>query len=64
MFTHVYHTEGTRFNAGSSQGEKAGGAATDGTQRILDIEPAKLHQRTPLYLGSAGDVAEASRRLR
>ena len=43
--------------------EKAGGAASDGTQRILDIQPQKLHQRTPLYLGSAGDVAEVGRRL-
>src|SRR5262245_737018 len=43
--------------------EKAGGAATDGKQRILDITPKKLHERTPLYLGSKGDVAEAGRRL-
>ncbi|MFK5126630.1 fructose-bisphosphatase class I, partial [Klebsiella pneumoniae] len=32
--------------------EVAGGAATDGTQRILDIVPTKLHQRTPLFIGS------------
>jgi fructose-1,6-bisphosphatase I len=43
--------------------EKAGGAATDGKQRILEITPRKLHERTPLYLGSKGDVAEAGRRL-
>lgn len=43
--------------------EQAGGAATDGRQRILDITPQKLHQRTPLYLGSKGDVDEAGRRL-
>ncbi len=43
--------------------EKAGGAATDGVRRILDIQPEKLHQRTPLYLGSKGDVEEAGRRL-
>ena len=43
--------------------ERAGGAATDGKQRILDITPRKLHERTPLYLGSKGDVAEAGRRL-
>ena len=36
--------------------EQAGGAATDGLRRILDIEPAQLHQRTPLVIGSAGDV--------
>ncbi|MCA6441299.1 MAG: class 1 fructose-bisphosphatase [Sediminibacterium sp.] len=32
--------------------EVAGGAATDGTQRILDVVPTKLHQRTPLFIGS------------
>lgn len=39
--------------------EHAGGAATDGRQRILDITPSELHQRTPLYIGSKADVAEA-----
>ena len=38
--------------------EQAGGAASDGRQRILEIEPRSLHQRTPLYLGSAQDVKE------
>jgi len=38
--------------------EQAGGAASDGSRRILEIEPASLHQRTPLYLGSAQDVKE------
>ncbi len=37
--------------------ETAGGAATDGRQRILDIVPERLHQRTPLIFGSADDVA-------
>jgi fructose-1,6-bisphosphatase I len=32
--------------------EVAGGAATDGKQRILDIQPTELHQRTPLFIGS------------
>jgi fructose-1,6-bisphosphatase I len=32
--------------------EKAGGKATDGKQRILDIKPKELHQRTPLFIGS------------
>jgi fructose-1,6-bisphosphatase I len=32
--------------------EVAGGKATDGTQRILDIKPQELHQRTPLFIGS------------
>jgi len=36
--------------------EAAGGKATTGTERILDIVPTKLHQRVPLVLGSAWDV--------
>ena len=38
--------------------EQAGGMAVDGKQRILDIEPSDLHQRTPLILGSREDVEE------
>ena len=38
--------------------EQAGGRATDGQQEILDIEPQDLHQRTPLFIGSKGDVDE------
>lgn len=41
--------------------EAAGGAASDGTGRILDIEPEKLHQRTPLFVGSKLDVEDALR---
>ncbi|MEM9982193.1 MAG: class 1 fructose-bisphosphatase, partial [Bacteroidota bacterium] len=33
--------------------EQAGGKATDGKQRILDIQPTSLHQRCPLYIGSS-----------
>jgi fructose-1,6-bisphosphatase I len=36
--------------------EQAGGSAIDATQRILDIQPNELHQRTPLYIGSKQDV--------
>ena len=36
--------------------EQAGGAATDGRQRILDIQPTKLHQRVPVFLGSKNEV--------
>ncbi|MFO7816731.1 MAG: class 1 fructose-bisphosphatase [Thermodesulfobacteriota bacterium] len=39
--------------------EQAGGMATDGRQRILDIDPRELHQRVPLFIGSAGDVRDA-----
>lgn len=37
--------------------EAAGGAATDGRHRILDIVPQALHQRVPLVIGGAADVA-------
>jgi fructose-1,6-bisphosphatase I len=36
--------------------EQAEGSATDGMQRILDIVPTELHQRTPLVIGSREDV--------
>ena len=36
--------------------EQAGGAATDGRQRILDIQPEKLHQRVAVFLGSKEEV--------
>lgn len=36
--------------------ERAGGAATDAVQRILDIEPTDIHQRVPVVLGSKNEV--------
>jgi fructose-1,6-bisphosphatase I len=36
--------------------EQAGGRAINGKQRILDIKPSALHQRTPVFLGSEDDV--------
>ena len=36
--------------------EQAGGAATTGRQRILDIQPDRLHQRVPVILGSRNEV--------
>ena len=39
--------------------EQAGGRASNGTQRILDIVPTALHQRVPLLIGSAEDVTKA-----
>ena len=36
--------------------ENAGGVASDGTRRILEIQPDSLHQRTPLFIGSVEDV--------
>ena len=44
--------------------EQAGGAATTGTERILDVTPEKLHQRTPLYIGSKAMVEHAETFLR
>jgi fructose-1,6-bisphosphatase I len=43
--------------------EQAGGAATDGTTRIMDITPNELHQRSPLYMGSRAEVELASEML-
>ncbi len=37
--------------------EQAGGAASTGRQRILDLQPEKLHQRVPVILGSRNEVA-------
>ncbi len=36
--------------------EQAGGRATNGHKRILEIEPSSLHQHTPVFLGSEEDV--------
>ena len=38
--------------------EQAGGVATTGRDRIMDIEPSNVHQRVPCILGSADDVNE------
>ncbi|MEZ5649748.1 MAG: class 1 fructose-bisphosphatase [Burkholderiaceae bacterium] len=39
--------------------EQAGGAAHDGVQRILDIEPTGIHQRVAVFLGSREEVERA-----
>ena len=39
--------------------EQAGGAASDGTRRILDIHPENLDQRAPVFIGCKDDVAKA-----
>jgi fructose-1,6-bisphosphatase I len=36
--------------------EQAGGAATNGQQRIMDIQPSKLHERVSVILGSKNEV--------
>ena len=40
--------------------EQAGGAATNGVQRIMDIQPEKLHERVAVFLGSKEEVARVS----
>ncbi|WP_091738666.1 class 1 fructose-bisphosphatase [Phenylobacterium immobile] len=37
--------------------EQAGGMATDGARRIMELQPERLHQRTGVILGSADEVA-------
>ncbi len=41
--------------------EQAGGAATNGSQRILDIEPDALHQRVSVMMGSKNEVDRLTR---
>lgn len=43
--------------------EQAGGRASDGRRQILDIEPRELHQRVPIFLGSAEHVEMAEEYL-
>jgi fructose-1,6-bisphosphatase I len=39
--------------------EAAGGKATNGKEMILDLQPKHIHQRSPLFIGSAAMVDEA-----
>ncbi len=41
--------------------EEAGGLATNGRERILDIEPTELHEKVPLIIGSEEEVLEYER---
>ncbi|SFM67266.1 class 1 fructose-bisphosphatase [Thermodesulforhabdus norvegica] len=43
--------------------EQAGGTASDGSRRILDLEPETLHDRVPLFIGSKDDVVTAEKFL-
>lgn len=36
--------------------EQAGGRASNGKQRMLEVQPTSLHQRTPIFIGSEEDV--------
>ena len=44
--------------------EQAGGVASDGYNRILDIKPTTLHQRVPLFIGSKEMVKKAEQLMR
>ena len=44
--------------------EQAGGMATDGTRRIMEIAPDELHQRVPCFIGSPSMVKTAHAFLR
>jgi len=44
--------------------EQAGGKATTGFERILDIEPTELHQRVPIFIGSKHMVEKAEEMMR
>ena len=41
--------------------EHAGGAATNGKQRILGLEPTQLHQRVSVILGSKNEVERVTK---
>ncbi|RPH95585.1 class 1 fructose-bisphosphatase [candidate division KSB1 bacterium] len=44
--------------------EQAGGAATNGIEPILDVQPKGLHERTALFIGSRQEVTEAGEFIR
>jgi fructose-1,6-bisphosphatase I len=44
--------------------EEAGGWASNGTQRLLDVQPTDIHQRTPLIVGGPVEMAEFERCLK
>jgi len=41
--------------------EQAGGKSTTGSQRVMDIVPTSVHQRIPVFLGSADDIDEVTK---
>ncbi len=44
--------------------EQAGGAASDGRQPILDLQPTQIHERSPVFIGCKKDVALAEEYIR
>jgi fructose-1,6-bisphosphatase I len=43
--------------------EQAGGKASDGTRRIMDIQPSELHERTPFYCGPTDMVEQLEQHI-
>ena len=43
--------------------EQAGGIGSNGTQRILDIQPQTIHDRTQVFLGAKEEIEELHRYL-
>jgi fructose-1,6-bisphosphatase I len=41
--------------------EQAGGRATDGVRRLLDLQPESIHQRVPVVVGGEAEMAEFDR---
>ena len=44
--------------------EQAGGRASTGKQRMLEVQPTTLHQRVPIFIGSEEDVLLAEKFMR
>jgi len=44
--------------------EQAGGKATDGNKRIMELEPKAIHEQTPIYIGSKNNVEDVMAFLR
>lgn len=44
--------------------EAAGGRASDGKTRILELQPKELHERTPIYIGSEDDIVLVEKYLK
>ena len=47
-----------RYRGATNLSIQAGGLATTGTKRILDIQPTQIHERCPVFLGSKEDVQD------
>ena len=43
--------------------EQAGGMASSGTQSVLEIQPEKIHQRTPFMVGSKVEMEALAKAL-